>query len=205
MKNGQYGLNPISIAIIAFVIGFFGFLEVLILVVAFAVMAEKDKWLTMQTLKALFLRLSYSIISIILGWVFNGFQAVLNTFDAYEAMKTLSSIQTFINGILYVALFIIVILAVLNLLKGKDVRIIYISEMVDYTVGIISPKATEIQGSMNVNFNEYSIGDVDSEKASRMEHEIIKESDNHPEKWICKCGKENSGKFCMGCGSPKNI
>ncbi|MGE4283606.1 MAG: hypothetical protein AB7G87_07750 [Clostridia bacterium] len=197
MTKGKYGLNVAAVAILAFIMGFFGFVESLILVVAFSVIAEKDDWLTRQTLQALFLRLAYGIAIILLGWVFTGFQGILRTFKAYDAIKAMADIQIFLNGVLYVALFVFALLAMLKLIKGQDAKVPFICGLVDRTMGAVAakfiptprPVQTPIPAPVPAPTPVYA---APSEPVAS------------PGEWVCSCGRENTGKFCMICGNPRS-
>ena len=140
MTKGKYGLSLPAVAILSFVLAFFGFLEVLVLFLAFALILEKDKWLSRQVLQAFYLRLAYGILQTVIGWVFTAFVSLFSLVKVYSAAAVLGSIQSVILFLLNIGLFVLALLAVLQLAKGKEVSLPFIAGLVDKTFGIFKPK-----------------------------------------------------------------
>lgn len=225
MKTGKFGLSFIMVSILAFVLGFFGFTEILVLVLGFGVIAERDKWLTKQTLQALYLRLSYSITIMVLGWVFTAFSWLFGIFKAYNAVTVISDIQAVINTVLYIGLFALSVFAVLNLFKGKDASVPLISKLADYTLNNVPIKtnitpnnapydvaqgaqwqnqpqqqAPQTQAPMPVQATVTQPSEVEVNE-SPVGNEEVKDDGS----WMCSCGQRNDGNFCVMCGSSKDI
>lgn len=140
MTKGKYGLSMIAVAILAFVLAFFGFLEALILFLAFALILEKDQWLSRQVFQAFYLRLAYSVLLTVIGWFFTAINAFFGLFDAYRIVNVFSGIHSVIRFLLHVGLFVMALVAVLKLAKGKDAGLPFISNLVDATFGLIKKK-----------------------------------------------------------------
>jgi hypothetical protein len=141
MTKGKYGLSLVAVAILSFVLAFFGLLEALILFLAFALILEKDQWLSRQVFQALYLRLAYVILSTVIGWAFTVINAFFGLFKAYRVINFFNSTQSVIQFLLYVGLFVMALIAVLRLAKGKDAGLPLIGTLVDKTFGIFTPKA----------------------------------------------------------------
>ncbi|MDW7656533.1 MAG: hypothetical protein SCM11_05080 [Bacillota bacterium] len=141
MTKGKYGLSLVAIAILAFVLAFFGLLEALILFLAFALILEKDQWLSRQVFQAFYLRLAYVILLTVIDWIFKVINAFFGLFSAFRVINFFNSVQSIIQFLLYVGLFAMALIAVLRLAKGKDAGLPLISSLVDKTFGIIKPKA----------------------------------------------------------------
>lgn len=141
MTKGKYGLSLAAVAILSFVLAFFGFVEVLVLVLGFALVLEKDKWLSRQVMQAFYLRLAYSILLTVIGWVFTAFSSLFSLVKVYGAAAALSSVQSVISFLLYIGLFVLGLMAVLQLAKGKEANLPIISGLVDKSFGIFKPKA----------------------------------------------------------------
>ncbi len=91
MTKSIFGLKLSAIAILIFVICFFGSTEVLILLGAFALLLEKNRWLTKQAFQALYLKLSYIIALRAVGWVFD-FSVSCSVGPAFSQQRKTSSI-----------------------------------------------------------------------------------------------------------------
>ena len=71
MQKGKLGISLAAIAVLAFALMCFGSFELLLLaLVGYAVIVEKNDWLTRQTLQALYLRLTYVIATAVFSWLF---------------------------------------------------------------------------------------------------------------------------------------
>ena len=103
MTRGRLGINLAAIAVLAFALTFFGFLEALVLIAAYALLIEKDAWLTRQCLQALYLKLTYHIVVTVIGWCFTLLNRFFDLFKAYKIVTALSGINSFINTLLYIA------------------------------------------------------------------------------------------------------
>ncbi|MBP8989499.1 MAG: hypothetical protein KBG64_04680 [Clostridia bacterium] len=136
MTKGKYGLNLMAVAIFSFVLAFFGLLEALILVLAYALILEKDMWLSRQVFQALYLRVGYVIVTTVIGWIFTALNALFGLFDAYGVINFLASVHNVIRFILEVGLFVMALMAVLRLTQNKDAGLPLISKLVDATFGI---------------------------------------------------------------------
>lgn len=62
MKKGTFGIKLSFYAVLAFVLAFLGQTLLLGLLLGFVIVAEKDEWLTRQTMQAFFLTIAVSVI-----------------------------------------------------------------------------------------------------------------------------------------------
>jgi hypothetical protein len=146
MAKGKLGINLTALAILAFVLCFFGFLEVLILLVAYALLIEKDAWLTRQTFQALYLRIAYAVATTVLGWFFTILNTFFGWFRWYNGASAMASAHDFLNILLSIGLFILAAIAVLRLLKNKDAGLPLINHLADYTMGLVeSPVPSQVK------------------------------------------------------------
>lgn len=141
MTKGKYGISLVAVAIVAFFLAFFGLLEALVLILAFALILEKDQWLSRQVFQAFYLRLAYVAAVTVIGWVFTAINALFGLFNAYRVISFFSGFHNVVNFLLQVGLFVLALIAVLRLAKGKDAGLPLISGLVDTTFGLIKPKA----------------------------------------------------------------
>lgn len=205
---GKFGISLKVLAILTFVLAFFVSIEILMLVVAFCVVAEKDAWLIRQSLQALFLKLSVVIVTNILGWFFAAILWFAGSILRARDLSAIVGINSFLIGLVGIAFFVLTFIAVLNLINGKDAKVPLFSKLAGYAMGKVDSKKPEIQkedfAKKNANVKEdmqntqKSVKDVKSESNSEVAN-IPKSSLN----WICECKKENMGNFCTACGNPK--
>jgi hypothetical protein len=141
MAKGKFGISLTALAILAFVMCFFDLTVVLVLLVAYAFLIEKDEWLTRQAFQALYLNIAYIAAITVVGWVFSFLITILNWVKAYGASAVLSEADNFIKFLLGIALFVCALLAVLRLLKDKNASLPVLGKLTDYTMGIIEKQA----------------------------------------------------------------
>jgi hypothetical protein len=147
MNKGKFGISLTALAILAFVLCFFDLTVVLVLLVAYAFLIEKDEWLTRQSFQALYLNIAYITALTVVGWIFSFFITILNWAKAYGASAVLGEAESFIKFLLGIALFVCALLAVLRILKDKDARLPVLGKLADYTMGIIEKPAAPPQAA----------------------------------------------------------
>jgi hypothetical protein len=229
MTQGKYGLSLAAIAILAFILSFFGFVEVLVLVVAYVLIVEKNSWLTRQTLQALYLCLVYRIALTVVGWGFSAITGFFNLVKAYSVATAFGTIEGIINFLLWAGLFVLALIAILHLANDKDSAIPIIGTWVDKTMGILNKTTAPVAPAVSAPPVAPVASETDavpppvveaSEKDIKESEEIIAqpfqettpkapEPNNAPstavppetKAWFCtSCGQKNVGNFCLNCG-----
>ncbi|NLV48858.1 MAG: hypothetical protein GXY22_09420 [Clostridiaceae bacterium] len=241
MSQGKYGLNFKAIAIIAFVLAFFNLPTLVVLFLAYAVLLEKDQWLSRQTFQAFYLNIVYIVATTVIGWIFTAFNAFFGLFNWYSVINVFSGIHSVIRFLLNIALFVFALIAILKLAKGNDAQLPVLSDLADRTLGIFqkkekaqpayqAPPATPpYQQSYQAPAQAYQTPPAPQppvvpavpvqppvsepvapaepeEPAASQVSEPAPEpviSQPVPGTWVCSCGRENTGNFCVSCGSPK--
>jgi hypothetical protein len=129
MTKGKFGLSIAAVAVIAF--GFCALRQPqsVLLVVGFALLAEKDEWLNRQTLQALLLTIAYYLAELVTGWVFGGLARLFTWMELYGVAGAMSKVDSFVGDVLYLALIVFSVLAVLRVLRGKDAGLPFIAKM----------------------------------------------------------------------------
>lgn len=256
MTQGKFGLNLAAVAILAFVLAFFGFLEALVLFLAYALLIEKDQWLTRQVFQAFYLRLAYSVAITVIGWFFTALTSFFGLFNAFNAINVFNSIKNVINFLLYVGLFVFGLMAVLRLIKGQDDGLPILGGLADKTMGVFKARAAQPQAAYPAGYTaaaqpqtpppaqtpaapawqakpdntaayqppaapvapaapaapEVTAAPAAAPAAvAEAEPEAVAgpESAAQPAapairadgSWTCSCGKDNTGNFCVSCGS----
>lgn len=128
--KGTFGLSLTSIAVIAFGFAMLQQPQSVLLVVGFALLAEKDEWLNHQVLQALLLTIAYYIGATVTGWVFGGLAQLFRLVGIYGAASVMNTVNTVVGRLLYIALIVFALLAVLKVLRGQDAGLPFLSKMV---------------------------------------------------------------------------
>jgi hypothetical protein len=220
------------VAAIAFAIAFFNFAEVLVLlvlIVGYALIAEGNNWLTKQTLQALYLRLSLSILLTVIGWIFYGFNFLLGTGHLYGVQSVMNNLQNVFDGILYVLMLAACIVAVVRVVGGKDANLPLFGTLADKSLGLFTkkvapsnyqypqqpapgPYAAPSQYTAPGQYTAPAQPVAPVKPAAPVQPATVlqPEAPVQPvvpvqpaasETWTCSCGRINTGKFCAGCGA----
>lgn len=129
MTKGKFGLSLAAIAVIAFGFAALRQPQSVLLVAGFALLAERDAWLNRQALQALLLTIAYYLATLATGWVFGGLARLFGWLDAYGAQNAMAKADSFMGDLLYVALIVFAVIAVINLLRGRDAGLPFLSKM----------------------------------------------------------------------------
>lgn len=120
METGKFGVKLWCYAAAAFIFGVLDLYLGVIAVAAFAIIAEKDKWLNIQVIQAILLYLLFQLSVLIIDWSFGGLAQLFLMLKAYGASSVLGTIDSVIKGLIYVAYIVFVVIALFRLFKGKD-------------------------------------------------------------------------------------
>ena len=131
MTKGKFGLSLAAVAVIAFGFTALRQPQSVLLVVGFALLAEKDEWLNRQAMQALLLTIAYYLAELVTGWVFGGLTRLFGLVNLYGAASAMSTVDSFVGDALYLALIVFSVLAVLRVLRGKDAGLPFLSKMTD--------------------------------------------------------------------------
>ena len=129
MTKGKFGLSPTAVAVIAFGFAALRQPQSVLLVVGFALLAEKDEWLNRQAMQALLLTIAYYLAELVTGWLFGGLARFFGWVKLYGAVDAMSTVGSFVDGALYLALIVFSVLAVLRVIRGKDAGLPFIAKM----------------------------------------------------------------------------
>jgi len=129
MTKGKFGLSLAAIAVIAF--GFAALRQPtsVLLVCGFALLAEKDEWLNKQAMQALLLTIAYYLAELVMGWIFGGLARFFGWVKLYSAVSAMGTAGSFVSDVLYLALIVFSVLAVVRVLRGKDAGLPVIAKM----------------------------------------------------------------------------
>jgi MFS family permease len=127
--KGRFGLSLAAVAMIAFGFAALQQPQSVLLVAGFALLAEKDDWLSRQALQALLLTIAYFMATLVTGWVFGGLAQIFGWAGIYSAASALQTVNTVAGSLLYIALVVFAVLAVLRVLRGKDAGLPFLAKM----------------------------------------------------------------------------
>ena len=129
MKKGKFGLSLTAIAVIAFAFVVLRQPIAVLLVCGFALLAEKDEWLNRQTIQALLLMIVYYLADLVIGWIFGGLATFFGWVKLFRVASVMGTIGSIVGTLLYLALAVFSVIAILNLLRGKDAGLPMISKI----------------------------------------------------------------------------
>lgn len=147
MSKGKLGLTLSSIAVIAFILSFFGFTEILVLVTGYALIVEADNWLTKQTLQALYLRFAVITISTLFSWIFSSIISFFSWINTGFAVKIFSTVQLLFNGGLNILVLALCLLAIFKVMKNNDANLPIFSQLASKSLNAFESKKANQQES----------------------------------------------------------
>jgi len=129
MTKGKFGLILAAVAVIAF--GFSALMQPqsVLLVAGYALLAERDEWLNRQAIQALLLTIGYYLAELVTGWIFGGLATFFGWVRMYGAAGAMSTVDSFVGDVLYLALIAFSVFAVLRVLRGEDAGLPFIAKM----------------------------------------------------------------------------
>jgi hypothetical protein len=142
MTKGKFGLSLAAVAVIAFGFSVLRQPQSVLLVTGFALLAEKNEWLNRQAIQALLLTIAYYVADLVTDWIFGGLARFFGWVKLYDAANVMSTVGSFVGDVLYLALIVFSILAVLRVLRGKDAGIPYLSKMADGDIAAVLESKT---------------------------------------------------------------
>jgi hypothetical protein len=145
MTKGKFGLSLAAVAVIAFGFAALRQPQSVLLVVGFALLAERDEWLNRQAMQALLLTITYYLAELTTGWIFGGLTHFFGWVELYGAAGAMGKVGSFVGDALYLALIIFSVLAVLRILRGKDAGLPFIAKMAggDFVAAVKSKTRAE--------------------------------------------------------------
>ena len=111
-------------------------------------LAEKDEWLNRQVMQALLLIIVYYVAELVTDWIFGGLARFFGWVKLYDAASAISTVVSFVGDVLYLALIVFSVLAVLRVLGGKDAGLPFLSKMADGVIVLLSLFDVDSSGVM---------------------------------------------------------
>ncbi|MDR1822092.1 MAG: zinc-ribbon domain-containing protein [Oscillospiraceae bacterium] len=139
LEKGKYGISPKLVAILAFVFAALLQPVPVLLIAAFALVAERDKWLNKHVITAVVLMTAfYAARLIIVDWIFGGIAGFFGWFNVLALISTASvfiRIGAVISTLLHIALAVACVVAALRIYSGKQVIPEQLSGLGDRVLG----------------------------------------------------------------------
>lgn len=130
METGKFGIKLWCYAVAAFVFGILDLYLGVLAVAAYAIIAEKDKWLNSQVIQALLLYLLYQLILVAIDWSIGGLLKLLLLLNSFGATGVLRDIIGIIKDIVFVAYLVFTVIAVFRCISGKN-GVFFLSKISD--------------------------------------------------------------------------
>ena len=139
MKKGTFGIRLSFYAVLAFVLAFLGQTLLLGLLLGFVIVAEKDEWLTRQTMQAFFLTIAVSVvrgaldlISMLFSWI--------PSIGSISVSSIVLALFDWVNWAVSVVALIFIIIAVFKVLKGGEANVPLCASLANRAYGIVKEK-----------------------------------------------------------------
>ncbi|MDN5315826.1 MAG: hypothetical protein PWP10_4578 [Clostridiales bacterium] len=207
MDQTRVNLSTTAMGILAFVLAYFGYVELLFLLIAYAVFLDKNQKLAKISFQALYLQLAYRTVLLVLGWVFGFFNWFFNLIDAYGVVGAFASIHDYIRTLLGILIFVAYLLGVLQIMKGKDCNLPILGTLADKTLGIITKKS-QTTPAQPAAYAGAPVQPQQPQFQPQAQNPVQPTPAAAPSaasgSWICSCGHENTGNFCVKCGNPRS-
>ncbi len=209
MTKGKYGLCLSMVAVLAFVFAGFGMTTLVVAVLAFAVLCEKNEWLTKQCLQGLYLLLLCKVIIWAVEAVFGFFISFFSMFNLSAALvSAFVKPEDIIVTIIQVAFVVLVIYGAIRLAMGKDAGIPLASALADKTLGIqtikqyVQPTYSQPQQVPQQPVQPQAPQQAPAQQPQPAQPPVQQAAAG--ETWVCPhCGKVNNMPFCQECGTKK--
>lgn len=145
MRKGKLGISLTTYAVVSFVLALFGQMLLCALVLAVALIVEKDEWTSRQCMTAFFLTFANGVIMIIGGTL--GFLGFVITAASFGRGAGILGLFTIIPALLYIAVLVFEIIGLVNVSKNKESGVPIFSALSYRAFGYVQPK----QPPMNYN------------------------------------------------------
>lgn len=155
--TGKYGVKLWFYAAAVFIFGALNLYLGVIAVAAFAIIAEKDKWLSNQVIQALLLYLLYCLCVLIIDWTIGGLGDLFDLVGLFVAANIIEVITDIIKDIIFVVYLVFVVIAIFRCMSGKN-GVFFLSNLSEKIVNISDKKTqnkenddTKTQNDDNIN------------------------------------------------------
>ena len=139
MKKGTFGIRLSFYAVLAFVLAFLGQTLLLGLLLGFVIVAEKDEWLTRQTMQAFFLTIAVSVVRGVLELISMLFSWI-PSIGSISVSSIVLALFDWVNWAVSVVALIFIIIAVFKVLKGGEANVPLCASLANRAYGNVKEK-----------------------------------------------------------------
>jgi len=140
MKNGKTGISPNFFAVAAFILIFLNQILLCGLLLGFVIVVENDSWLNKQVIQAF-----------CLGLLVNSLIGIITLFNIFSSIPLISWVTNAAAGsliwIVNLIAFILIIIAIVRVKKGKDAAVPIVRKWAMWAQGIIEVRTYQQTGN----------------------------------------------------------
>ena len=130
--KGKFGLSLSFYAVVAFILAVFAKTLWCFVLLGFVLVAENDRHTSKQVMEATLLSVFHSAVLYVLNAISSGIRGAFSALDFFSVISgVIGTVFGFLEFLLAVAVLVFAILAIVNVVKGKDAKVPGISALVN--------------------------------------------------------------------------
>ncbi|HHT93320.1 MAG TPA: hypothetical protein GXZ66_07415 [Clostridiaceae bacterium] len=130
MKKGNFGISLTAVAVLCLAFAALGQPVAVLLICAYAVLAEKNTWLTRYTVTTVALVVVKYLINALISGFFGGLAGLFTLAKALRLTVLMGTFATILNGIVALAFLVVYIILAVNAIGGKELKASFIDKIV---------------------------------------------------------------------------
>lgn len=130
MKKGNFGISRTAVAVLCLAFAALGQPVAVLLICAYAVLAEKNTWLTRYTVTTVALVVVKYLINALISGFFGGLAGLFTLAKALRLTVLMGTFATILNGIVALAFLVVYIILAVNAIGGKELKASFIDKIV---------------------------------------------------------------------------
>ena len=130
MKKGVLGFNTALYAVLALFASVYSGLQLTLLVIGFAIIVEKDSWVTNKMVQTGAFIVLVRIFDFIISFLIGHFNNILNKFDAFEFISFMNKVSEFFDDVATWLLILAMLFIILKIFAKKDFNLPLVSKLV---------------------------------------------------------------------------
>lgn len=133
MTKTKFGVNPAFYAVLAFILGFFGYTTWLVVLTVFLIAAEQNEWAARQSIQAMAISFIPSIVSALFGLV-----SFINKIPYLG--KVWYWFDYSVDAMLAILVAVIFIIGLFKVAGGKEANLPLVNKFANWAYGKVAPK-----------------------------------------------------------------
>ena len=130
MKKGVLGFNTALYAVLALFASVYSGLQLTLIVIGFAIIVEKDSWVTNKMVQTGAFIVLVRIFDFIISFLIGHFNNILNKFDAFEFISFMNKVSEFFDDVATWLLILAMLFIILKIFAKKDFNLPLVSKLV---------------------------------------------------------------------------